>query len=296
MDLLSIPSPSWNGFNIGPLRIHMYALCILTGIAIAWWLSRKRFVARGGQAEHMESIVTVAVLMGIVGARLYHVATDYQLYFGPGRDPVRALYLWQGGLGIWGAVALGAVGVWWMSRRYGHPTSDMLDVLAPGLLIAQAVGRLGNWFNSELFGRPTSLPWGLEIAPQYRPTGYTQYATFHPTFAYELVWNLLGAAALLWAEKRFHLGRGKLFALYVAIYTFGRFWIERLRIDAVNHVGGWRLNNYTSLIGFVGSVIALAWMLRTRPGRVEMVFAPAPSEDAGTQTGSLDVHIPDPEA
>ena len=213
---------------------------------------------------------------------------------------VHALFIWEGGLAIFGGVALGALAVWWMCRRYGYSTPDMFDVLAPGVLIAQAVGRLGNWFNQELFGRPTTLPWGLEIAPQHRPEGYEQYATFHPAFLYELTWNLLGAGVLLWAEKRFRLGRGKLFTLYLAIYAFGRFWIERWRLDPANYVAGWRVNNTAAFVIFVGAVIALLWLVRRRPGRDDQVFARADeptdtSEAVGDADESLDVHIPDPE-
>ncbi|WP_203566932.1 prolipoprotein diacylglyceryl transferase [Aestuariimicrobium ganziense] len=269
---LSIPSPSISGFDLGPLRIHFYALCILAGIAVAWWMSRRRWEARGGDPEQIETMMTVAVLAGILGARVYHVATDPQLYFGPGRNPVDALKLWQGGLGIWGGVLFGALAVWWLSRRAGVSFGLAADVLAPGILAAQAIGRLGNWFNQELFGRPTTLPWALEIDPAFRPEGYAQFATFHPTFLYEMVWNLLGVAALLWLEKRYRLGRGKLFALYVAIYCFGRFFIEALRIDTVNTPGGFRLNNYTSVIVFVAAVATFVWLQRTRPGIDEHPF------------------------
>ena len=204
--LLSIPSPGWSGFHLGPLTIHAYALCILTGIVAGWWLSSKRFVARGGSAEVFESIIGVAVLAGIVGARVYHVITDHQLYFGPGRNPIEALYIWNGGLGIWGAVAGGALAAWIMCRRHGVSFPTLADAAAPGLLMAQAIGRLGNWFNQELFGRPTDLPWALRIDPSHRPDGYAQVATYHPTFLYELLWNACGVAVLLWAEQRFRLG------------------------------------------------------------------------------------------
>ncbi|MFP5283412.1 MAG: prolipoprotein diacylglyceryl transferase family protein, partial [Actinomycetes bacterium] len=169
------------------------------------------------------------------------------------------------------AVALGVAGAYLVARRRSVRFPAFLDAVAPALLVAQAIGRLGNWFNSELFGRPTDLPWALEIAREYRPAGYEQFATFHPTFAYELLWNLLAAALLVWADRRFRLGHGKVFALYVLLYTLGRFWIEALRIDEVTEIGGFRLNNYTSLIVFLAALAWLVWLVRNRPGREEVV-------------------------
>ena len=271
---LSIPSPPWSAFHIGPLTIHFYALCILTGIIAAWTITRRGFVARGGDPEQFENIAAVSVVLGIIGARLYHVISDYELYFVPGKQPIRALYIWDGGLGIWGAVALGALGVWLMARRYGIPFGDIADSFAPGLLVAQAIGRLGNWFNQELFGGPTNLPWGLEIAPQYRPQGYLQYSTFHPTFLYELIWDLFSAFVLIRLERRFRLARGRTFAAYVALYTFGRFFVEMMRIDHANRPFGFRLNDYTSAIVFVGAIIVWVVLSRTRPGVLDHPLTP----------------------
>jgi prolipoprotein diacylglyceryl transferase len=219
----------------------------------------------------MELMVVVGVPFGIVGARLYHVITDYQLYFGAGRQPLNALKIWEGGLGVWGAIAFGVLGGYLVARRRRIAFPAVLDAIAPAILVAQAVGRLGNWFNQELFGRPTTLPWGLEIAPQYRPVGYGQFATFHPTFLYEMLWNLAAAVLLVWLDRRFRLGHGKVFALYVLLYCGGRFWIEALRIDTVNEIGGFRLNNYTALIGFIVALVWLIWLIRNRPGREEIV-------------------------
>ncbi len=289
-----IPSPSqgtWELFGLIPIRA--YALCIIAGIVVAMVVSVRRWEARGGTRDTLESVVIVAVPFGIVGARLYHVITDYELYFGPGRVWYHAFYIWQGGLGIWGAVALGAFGAWLVARRRKVRFAALLDACAPGIVIAQALGRIGNYFNQELFGRPTTLPWGLEIAPQYRPSGFTQYATFHPTFLYELIWDLAVAAVLLWADRRFRLGHGKVFTLYVVLYTAGRFWIEALRIDHVNRIGGFRLNDYTSVIVFVAALIFYSYLIRRRPGREEVVEgdgaaaeqAAAPADDpdeAGT--------------
>ncbi|MFC6359924.1 prolipoprotein diacylglyceryl transferase [Luteococcus peritonei] len=266
---LSIPSPSWSAFHLGPLTIHAYALCILTGIVAGWALASRRFQARGGSRDDFEAIISVAVLAGIIGARIYHVITDHQLYFGPGRRPVEALYIWNGGLGIWGAVAGGALAAWLMCRRTGTSFAMFADAGAPGLILAQAIGRLGNWFNQELFGRPTTLPWGLEIDPSHRPEGYQQFATFHPTFGYELLWCLAGVGLLLWAERRFRLAHGQLFALYVVWYCAGRQWIEALRIDKVNTLGGFRLNEYTSAIVFCCALATLLWLLRRHPPTAE---------------------------
>ncbi|MEL4504581.1 prolipoprotein diacylglyceryl transferase [Luteococcus sp. H138] len=263
---LSIPSPGWSAFHLGPLTIHAYALCILTGIVLGWMLGRRRFVAKGGDPEAFEEVLGISIVAGIIGARLYHVITDHQLYFGPGRRPIEALFIWNGGLGIWGGVALGALTAWLLCRRKGMDFASMADAAAPAVILAQAIGRLGNWFNQELFGRPTTRPWGLEIDAVHRPSGYEQFATFHPTFAYEMLWNLAGVAFLLWAERRFRISHGRLFALYVAYYCAGRLWIEHLRIDPVNTAAGFRLNEYTSVIVFTGAVIAF-WLLGRWQGR-----------------------------
>ena len=268
---LSIPSPSTGVWEIFGLPIRAYALCIIAGIIVAMMISSRRWRARGGTSDSLETVVVVTIPFGIVGARIYHVITDYDLYFGPGRNPVDALKIWNGGLGIWGAVALGAAGAYLVARRRRIAFPALLDALAPGLVVAQAIGRLGNYFNSELFGRPTQLPWGLEIDRAYRPSGFEQFATFHPTFLYELLWNLAVAAALIWADRRFRLGHGKVFALYVVLYTAGRFWIEALRIDRVNEISGFRLNNYTSAIVFVAALVWLVWLVRNRPGREQVV-------------------------
>ena len=269
---LVIPSPDQNVWHLGPLPLRAYALCIIAGIIVGMVIATRRWRARGGTSDGLESVVVVAVPFGIVGARIYHVITDYELYFGPGRNPVDALKIWQGGLGIWGAVALGALGGYLVARRRGIRFPALLDAAAPGIAVAQGIGRLGNWFNQELFGRPTTLPWGLEIAPRFRPEGYQQYATFHPTFLYELIWDIAVVAVLLVVlDRRFRLGHGKVFALYVMLYSLGRFWIEALRIDTVNEIGGFRLNNYTSLITFVGAALVLLWLSRKRPGREAVV-------------------------
>jgi len=250
---LALPSPAQGVWQLGPLPIRGYALCIIAGIIAAIWLAERRWVARGGEAGVISDIALWAVPFGIVGGRLYHVLTDPQLYFASDRDPLAALYVWKGGLGIWGAVALGALGAWIGARRRGVPFADVAEALAPAIPLAQAIGRWGNWFNQELFGRPTSLPWGLEIAPEHRPNGYAGSSTFHPTFLYESLWDLGVAGLVLWVGARFDVRGGRLFAVYVMAYTAGRAWIEYLRIDTVNHVLGLRLNVWTSVIVFAAA-------------------------------------------
>ncbi len=271
MTALSIPSPGTNIWYVGPFPLRAYALCIIAGIIVGMIIATRRWQARGGTADSLEMVVVVAVPCGIVGARIYHVITDYQLYFGPGRHPIDALKIWHGGLGIWGAIALAALGAYLVARRRKIVFPALLDAVAPGILVAQAIGRIGNWFNQELFGRPTTLPWALEIEQRYRPAGFQQFATFHPTFLYELLWNLAVALVLVLLDRKFRLGHGKVFALYVMLYCAGRFWIEALRIDAVNEIGGFRLNNYTSLIVFLAALIWFIWLVRNRPGREEFV-------------------------
>jgi len=212
------------------------------------------------------------VPFGLVGARLYHVITDYQDYFGAGGHPIDALKVWHGGLGIWGAIALGAFGAWIGCRRNGIKLPSMTDSLAPGIVIAQAMGRWGNWFNQELFGRPTSLPWGLEIDVAHRPAGYLDQATYHPTFLYESIWCIGVAILCIWADRRFTLGHGRVFALYVFAYTVGRGWIEDLRIDPAHHIGPFRLNVWVSIIVCLGAAVAFVLSARRHPGREASVY------------------------
>ncbi|NHN54440.1 MULTISPECIES: prolipoprotein diacylglyceryl transferase [Actinomycetes] len=268
LPLFFIPSPPWREWLLfGRLPIRAYALCIIAGVIIGTIVATRRWIARGGSRDAVETVALVSVPFGIVGARLYHVITDYQLYFGPGRTWYRAFFIWDGGLGIWGGVALGAFGGYLVARRRRIRFWALADALAPGVAIAQAVGRLGNWFNQELFGRPSTLPWALKIDPQYRPVGYEQYATFHPTFLYELIWDVAVAIAVIALDRRFRLGHGKAFMLYVMFYTAGRAWVESLRIDPAHHLGPFRLNDYVSGIVFLAALLCLLWLLRNKPGR-----------------------------
>jgi prolipoprotein diacylglyceryl transferase len=272
--LAEIPSPTQGVWNLGPVPIRAYAVCILLGIVAACAIAEVRLRRRGAPKWMVLDIAVWAVPFGILGARVYHVITSPEAYFGssPDASPIKALFIWNGGLGIWGAVAGGAVGAWLACRRLGLPLTFVADCVAPGLPVAQAIGRVGNWFNNELFGGPTDLPWALRVydyelsqgraktdangEPLLEPGG-----PFHPTFLYELVWNL-GVAVLVWlVDRRFKLGKGRAFALYVMAYTVGRFWIENLRTDDAHVFGGMRVNSWVSIIVFLG---ALLYFVRVR--------------------------------
>ena len=271
---LFIPSPSQGVWHLGPIPIRGYALCIILGVVVAIWIGERRWTARGGVRGQVSDIAIWAVPFGLVGGRLYHVITDPARYFGHDGNPVAVLYVWQGGLGIWGAIALGGVGAWIGARRYGVRLPPLADALAPGIVVAQAIGRWGNWFNQELFGKPSTLPWALKIDPEHRPPGYEQYATFHPTYLYECIWDLGTAGLVVWLDRRFKLGHGRAFAVYVMAYTAGRAWIEDLRIDVVeaNDVFGLRLNVWTSIVVFLGAAVYFVVSSRLRPGREESVW------------------------
>ncbi len=274
-----IPSPESGVWDLGPIPIRAYAMFIVLGIIVAVVLGNKRYEARGGRPGVITDIAIWAVPFGIVGGRLYHVLSDWQIYFGAdGRGFIAALRIWDGGLGIWGAVALGALGAWIGARRSGVALPPVADAIAPGIALAQAIGRWGNYFNQELFGSPTTLPWGLEISQANRPSDYVDYATFHPTFLYESLWLVGVAIVVIWADRRFNLGHGRAFALYVLLYTLGRVWIEALRIDSANQILGLRLNVWTSIVVGLGALAYLVISARMRPGR-EVIAAPiAPSE------------------
>lgn len=262
--LANIPSPPQGVWHIGWLPIRAYALCIITGILLAMWVGTRRYRARGGDPDVIWDVAIVAIPMGIIGGRLYHVLTDHEKYFGPGKDPLQALNITAGGLGIWGAVALGSASVWLLLRWKKIAVGPVADALAPGIVLAQAVGRLGNWFNQELYGAETTVPWALDIYYRvdehgaFAPlTGHSTgevIASVHPTFLYEMLWNLLVFAFLLWADKRFKLGHGRVFWLYVVGYTMGRFVIELMRTDEATLLLGLRVNTWVSGVLFLVSL------------------------------------------
>jgi prolipoprotein diacylglyceryl transferase len=284
MNLAYIPSPSQGVWHLGPLPIRAYAFCIIAGVVLAVWLGEKRWIARGGRSGDVTEIATWMVPMGILGGRIYHVITTPQPYFGHGGHPVKALYVWEGGLGIWGAVALGGVGAWIGCRHRGIPLPPFADALAPGIALAQAVGRFGNYFNQELYGKATNMWWGLKIDPAHRPDGMEERAAYQPTFLYEAIWDVGVAGLVIWADRRFKLGHGRAFALYVMAYTVGRSWIEYLRIDTANHFLGLRLNDWTSIVVFIGALTYFVLSAKRRPGREVINRGEAPTEEPEPST------------
>lgn len=298
----AIPSPTWSGFDVplpwGTLRIHAYALCILAGIIVALWLTARRWKDRGGSTDTIWDIAIWAIPAGIIGGRLYHVFSSPDRYFGPGYNGTGDLSaiprIWEGGLGIWGAVVLGAAGAWIGCRRSGVRLTAFMDAAAPGLLLAQAIGRWGNYFNQELFGGPTTLPWGLEVDPSSPnfPAGYAPGTLFHPTFLYESLWNVAGVVALLILDRRFRIRGGRLFWIYAAYYTLGRVWIEALRIDDAQMITlagvTARLNVWTSILVFLGAVVVLAVLTARRAREADSVWLPGRAPADGAEPASED--------
>jgi prolipoprotein diacylglyceryl transferase len=255
-----IPSPHSGTIVLGPVTIHMYGLTLLAAIVAAVVITRRRWVACGGDKELIYRCAVWGVGAGIVGARLYHLATSWDQvpsqWWGP-------FAIWRGGLGVWGGIAAGVLVGGIVARRSGANVAVLMDCVAPALLVGQGIGRLGNWWNQELYGRPTDLPWGLKIDSIHRPVQYLDRATFHPTFLYEMLFNFAAAGFLIWLGRRDRIKPPGLFALYVTIYSFGRFWIEALRIDPAHHVAGLRLNDWIAAIGFFGGLV---WFRRTQRG------------------------------
>ncbi|HEX3545237.1 MAG TPA: prolipoprotein diacylglyceryl transferase [Mycobacterium sp.] len=281
--LAYIPSPPQGVWHLGVIPIRAYALFIIVGIVAALIIGDRRWEARGGQPGVIYDIALWAVPFGLVGGRLYHVMTDWWRYFGSAGAGFGAVFkIWDGGLGIWGAVALGGVGAWIGCRHHRIPLPAFGDAIAPGIILAQAIGRIGNYFNQELFGRDTTLPWALEIYERKNAAGVPDNLNgvstgevlhlAHPTFLYELLWNLLIFAALIWIDRRYKIGHGRLFAIYVAGYCIGRFWIELLRVDDATEIDGIRINSFTSMLVFIGAV-------------VYVILAPKGREDPATLRG-----------
>ena len=260
--LIAFPTPTQSALEIGPLTIHYYALCIITGIAIAIWLGDKRFRAKTANGQSVVSEVAItAVPAGIIGGRIYHVISSPSAYFGSEGNPIDAFKIWEGGLGIWGAISIGLFGAYLryksLQKRIELPSFAVFaDALAPGILFAQAIGRVGNWFNGELFGRPLDSWWALDVPFKYRPFGYSEIESFHPTFLYEAIWCVLVAVVLMKFGKS--LKAGQVFAAYVFAYCCGRFFIELIRIDTANTIAGLRVNVWVSVIVGVGSALVYA--------------------------------------
>ena len=296
-----IPSPSSAVWYLGPIPVRAYALCILAGVFVAVWWSDRRYRARGGRPDLVLDVAIVAVPAGIVGARLYHVVSSPDDYFGPNGDLSRIPQTWQGGLGIWGGIAGGVLAGMLLLRHRGLRVAPLADAVAPTLLVAQAIGRLGNWFNQELYGAPTTLPWGLRIDDAHLPPGssYPPGTLFHPTFLYEALWNLAGAVLLVWIGRRMVARRGvtggRLMWIYLMVYTAGRVWIEMLRIDEAETVLGLRLNVWTSIVIFLVGAIGLALASRRplsdaidRPGRGAGKNRSGVEEDDSAEDGSAE--------
>ena len=257
--LVGFPTPTQSALEIGPLTIHFYALCIISGIAVAIWFGDKRFRAQTANGQSVVSEVAItAVPVGIIGGRIYHVISSPSAYFGANGNPVDAFKIWQGGLGIWGAISLGLLGAYLryrtLRRRLDLPSfAVFVDALAPGILFAQAIGRFGNWFNGELFGRPLDTWWALDVPSKYRPFEFREFESFHPTFLYEAIWCTFVATLLILIGK--HLKAGQVFAAYVFAYCIGRFFIELIRIDSANTIAGLRVNVWVSLIVALSSAL-----------------------------------------
>ncbi len=274
--LTSIPSPQVSYIDLGPLRIHFYALCIIAGIIVAVLLTNHRLTKRGAEPWIVIDIALLAVPLAIIGARIYHVLTHWDFYFGEGRNPLSALFIWEGGIAIYGSLIGGAIGAWLGCKWTGIRFWSFADALAPGLIIAQALGRFGNWFNQELFGLPTDLPWGLEIDadnPAF-PPGLAEGTLFHPTFLYEVIWNLLGAAVLLWAGRRFRLQWGRLFGLYLVWYSAGRIVWESIRIDPSDIYFGLRTNVWAAILGVIVGLAIMIVQKRRHTGAEPSPYVP----------------------
>jgi prolipoprotein diacylglyceryl transferase len=282
---MHIPSPSISGFHIGSVEIHFYALMYLVGIALAIMITRRRWKAAGGDPDLVGDVAIWSVPAGIIGGRIYFDITTPMdiphVWYG-------VFAVWQGGLGIWGGIALAAVVGAWRVRRAGASVAVFMDAVAPALLVAQAVGRIGNYFNKELFGGPTSLPWGLQIPPQFRPPGYTQYSYFQPSFLYELIFDLALAAALVWLGHHRRIKPPGLFALYVAGYSAFRIFEESIRIDSSAHFLGLRLNMF---IAIALTIAGLLWFARSQRRGGDAAAAGAGA--AGAADGDAEVAASD---
>jgi prolipoprotein diacylglyceryl transferase len=284
--LASIPSPTVSYFDLGPVRIHIYALCILTGIVLAILIANQRLTKRGGESGVAIDIALWAVPFGIIGGRIFHVATHLGDYFYEGADFTAIFRIWEGGLAIYGALAFGLFGAWLGARFAGIRFWSFVDAVAPGVLLAQAVGRWGNYFNQELYGTPTNLPWGLEISRDNAayPLGLPEGVLFHPTFLYESLWSIAGVFLLLALDKKFELRWGKMFAAYIAFYSVGRIWTESLRIDPSEIILGLRTNIWSALFGIVAAIVIWQVQSRRHPGLETSVYVPGKEPKPAVQS------------
>jgi prolipoprotein diacylglyceryl transferase len=264
--LASIPSPDSGTLDLGPLTLHFYGLTLLVAIVACVWLTVIRYRAIGGDTDLVLRVAVWGVAAGVVGARLYHVLTSWNEVSDPKWKGIFAV--WEGGLGVWGGILLGTLVGAWVIRRSGERVAPLMDAAAPGLLLAQGIGRIGNWFNQELYGKPTDLPWALEIDVAHRTREYLDYATFHPTFLYELIYDVVGVVLLIYVGRRFLIRPPALFALYVSYYCFGRFFEELLRIDPAHELGPLRLNAWVSIVVFcLSTAFFVWWQVLGRGGR-----------------------------
>lgn len=274
--LASIPSPSFNDFTIGVVTIRLYALFIILGIILAIVVSSLRLKSRGVSGGVAIDVAIWAVPFGIIGGRFFHVLTHLNDYFGAGKDPITALYLWEGGLAIYGALIFGALGAYLGARSAGIKFMAYADAVAPGLLLAQAVGRWGNYFNQELFGTPTTAPWGLQIEatnPAW-PVGLPAGTLMQPTFLYESLWNLIGVGVILLVERKFRLQWGKTFAAYLIYYSLGRSFIEPMRLDPANIFLGIRANEWSAILGIVAGIVLFIYLTKRHTGTELSAYLP----------------------
>ncbi|GAA3771581.1 prolipoprotein diacylglyceryl transferase [Microbacterium kribbense] len=292
--LASIPSPTISYFDIGPVRIHFYALCIIAGIIVATLMANHRLTKRGAEPWIIIDILLIAVPLAIICARIYHVLTHWSFYFGPGANPWTAFFIWEGGIAIYGALIGGAIGAYLGCRWTGIRFWTFADAVAPGLIIAQAMGRLGNYFNNELFGLPTNLPWGLQIQstnPAF-PAGLAPGTLFHPTFLYEMIWNLLGAAVILWAGHKFTMRWGRQFGLYLIWYSAGRIVWETIRIDPSDVFLGLRTNVWAAIFGVILGVVIMIVQKRRHTGLETSPYRPGRSwHNEAVQSGNTPEYV-----
>jgi prolipoprotein diacylglyceryl transferase len=283
MPVAFIPSPSRNLWHVGPVPVRAYAICVVLGIVVGLWVANRRYTKIGGRPGLILDVATLAVPAGLVGARLYSVLTDYSMYFGSGHDWIDVVRIWDGGLGIPGAVAGGALGAWVACRHEGARLTPIAGAAAPGLAFAQAIGRLGDWFDQGPYGRPSTLPWAVEISPVHRLAGYLNFATFQPAFLYESLCDVLVGVLVIYAGQRFLLSGDRVFALYAALYSFARFWTQGLEINYSPHVLGLRIDQVIMIVILV-SAVAYLYLTRHEVGPDSV--APPDREGLGADTAA----------